>query len=67
MPNRIRLHVSLVMNSQIMDTLGTVEASTHQATSLEFAVFPGQINFPNSLDVPVLLLHNLCYVFVLAA
>jgi len=55
------------MKSQIMDTLATGKASTHRATSLECEMFAGQIRFPISLHAPLLLLHNLCDIFVLTA
>lgn len=67
MLNRIRLDVSLVMKSQILDTLCTGKASTHRATSLECEMFSVQIRFPKSLDLSLLLLHNLCDIFVLTA
>jgi len=67
MLNRFRLDVSLVTKSHLMDTMGTGKASTHRATSLECEMFSGQIIFPISLHVPLLLLHNLCDIFVLTA
>ena len=67
MLNHIRLDVSLVMKRHIMDTLGTGKASTLRTTSLECEMFSGQIIFPISLQVPLLLLHNLCDIFVLTA
>ena len=65
--NCIRIDVSLVMKNQIINTLGTGKASTQRATSLECEMFFGQIRFPKSLDVPLLVLHNICDIFVLTA